>query len=320
MIERRDRMIIALQILWLALVMGLGFWWMSLLSRQAHRIAALQGELGVAADVIQGELTSTRRMVFWEGGTFLFFAALSGVLLLWLYLANRLRTKSLQGFFSSVTHELKTPLTSIRLQAESLQDELQGGHSAASVPLLTRLFEDTLRLEAQVERTLELARLEGGGAYHIRPLNLKSFTERTLGPWIDSLPEDVKVQIDIPSVDVLADPAALAVVLRNLMENAIRHGKKDKQKLLIDIHSTLDHKSGMVRLTFKDSGLGYSGMVARLGRLFHKGATSPGAGVGLYLVKTLIGRMGGTARFLPVHQGGFTVELSLPMAEEGHRP
>ena len=86
------------------------------------------------------------------------------IALVWLYLRDQRRTNSLRAFFASVTHELRTPLTSIRLQAESLAD---AGNAS---PLVERLLEDTSRLEGQVEKTLELARIEGGGELDLQPL------------------------------------------------------------------------------------------------------------------------------------------------------
>ena len=63
----------------------------------------------------------------------------------------------MQAFFASVTHELRTPLTSIRLQAEAIAE----GEQRAE--LARRLLEDSHRLESQIDKTLELARIEGGG-------------------------------------------------------------------------------------------------------------------------------------------------------------
>ena len=91
------------------------------------------------------------------------FRASCGVdgVLFWLYWRDAKRTRSLQAFFASLTHELRTPLTSIRLQAESISDGL--ADHPEQKDFLQRLLEDSQRLELQVERVLELARVEGGG-------------------------------------------------------------------------------------------------------------------------------------------------------------
>src|SRR5690606_29195371 len=91
---------------------------------------------------------------------------------------DRKRTRSIQAFFASLTHELKTPLTSIRLQAESIADPTND--DAFKRQLVERLLADTSRLEAQVERSLELARLEGGGPVFVQGYELKNLIERGL--------------------------------------------------------------------------------------------------------------------------------------------
>ena len=98
----------------------------------------------------------TQHMLHWESTTFFVLAVVSSAFLFWLYWLDMRRARSIQAFFASVTHELRTPLTSIRLQAESIAEQCDESQRQ----LVARLLEDTTRLEGQVERTLELARLE----------------------------------------------------------------------------------------------------------------------------------------------------------------
>src|SRR5690606_38750468 len=109
-------------------------------------------------------------------------------------------------------------LTSIRLQAESLGDTVPGN------ALVGRLLEDTSRLEAQVEKTLELARLEGGGASMLQPVPVVAWLERFRG---NLHTQDLELAFAPAAADVellvLADPSALQIIFRDLAENTPRH-------------------------------------------------------------------------------------------------
>ena len=96
-------------------------------------------------------------MLVGESSSFLALLLAVSLLLAWLYWREHRRARSMQAFFASVTHELRTPLTSIRLQAEAIAE----GEQRAE--LARRLLEDSHRLESQIDKTLELARIEGGG-------------------------------------------------------------------------------------------------------------------------------------------------------------
>jgi signal transduction histidine kinase len=282
----------------------LGAWWGRLVLSQARKIAELEGALGLAADLTQNHWHRTQRMLYWESLTF--FALVLGAtsLLFWLYWRDLKRARGLHAFFASVTHELRTPLTSIRLQAESIAETLSAEGSEKN--LVQRLLEDTIRLEAQVERTLELARVEGGGPVYIQPLQIKPWLDRFLKLWSADYLGKVELQSSIDDVVIQADPTALQVIFKNLLENSIRHSKK--QKVFIQIRSKFQDQG--VLLQILDNGPGYSGNVKTLGQLFQKGPVSQGTGVGLYLVRVLMERMNGKVYF--DFPSGFQVGLWFP--------
>jgi signal transduction histidine kinase len=277
---------------WLAVVCLLGAWWGRLLMKQAARIVELEASQGMARDVAEGGWLRTQRMIFWESSTFFTLLFASSTLLLWIYWRDVKRARGLHAFFASVTHELRTPLTSIRLQAESIADN-QSDEDPQN-PLIQRLLEDTIRLEAQVERTLELARVEGGGPVYTQPLQVKPWLDRFLKLWTHDYKG--RVQFNSAEVDDLvieADPVALQVIFKNVLENSIRHSKRTE--VFVSIRGL--SSANQVSLIIHDNGDGYSGNIQALGNIFQKGASSQGTGVGLYLVKTLMKRMGGRLRF-----------------------
>ncbi len=253
-------------------------------------------------------------MVYEESSVFFVLLLGSGAVLFWIYLRDISRTRSLQAFFAGVTHEMRTPLTSIRLQTESIQESLDSKNDSRSGILLSRLMQDTLRLEAQVERTLELARVEGGGALYTQPISVSAWLSREIQSWQDAYGARIRIEANLEStrgISIDADPSALQVIIRNMMENSIRHSRKEKVAVAIDAKA----EGSQVILSFKDDGEGYSGRVQDLGALFHKGAQSQGAGVGLYLISVLMRRMGGEARFSS--EQGFCAKLSFPRGAHG---
>jgi signal transduction histidine kinase len=305
---RKARLVIALAGVWLASLLALGAWWALFALRQADRIATLEREPGVLSSTDGGQWARTHQMLWWEGGTFLVLLILLTAVLAWLYSRDHVRTRALQAFFAAVTHELKTPLTSIRLQAEALA---AGGDTPT---LVRRLLADTGRLESQVESALELARLEGGGALVDQTVPLGLWTQRAIH-WLGEVyGPAVQFHLELRAHPdaVAADAAAVQIILRNLVENSVRHG----QAVPAVVDLSIDRTADAVVLTYRDHGQGYAeGDAARLGKLFVRGRHSSGAGVGLYLVRLLMTRMGGWARFESAPGKGFSAVLGFRVAE-----
>jgi signal transduction histidine kinase len=284
-----------------------------LLLKQASQIAQLEIAAGMAQAQAHIAWMRTQRMLYSESTTFFALALMSTCFLFWLYWLEMKRSRSLQAFFASVTHELRTPLTSIRLQAESIAENFSAASSTddSQSLLVKRLLEDTTRLEGQVERTLELARLEGGGPVFMQPLRLSPWLARLTKSWQESCGTRAVFNIQVDDLIVDADPTALQVIFKNIFENSLKHAKKDPLQISIKAKS----ERGRIRISFRDDGQGYPGQESDLGKLFFRGASSQGSGVGLYLVKMLMKRMQGRARFK--NENGFVTELELKEGAHG---
>ncbi len=317
--QSRFNVLVLVQLVWLLMVLALGAWWTHLLSHKAERIVELETLLSTTlGGKITVTLEKTQRMIFWESATFLTLIVGITVFLFWTYWINFKRTRGLQAFFAAVTHELRTPLTSIRLQAESLQDAIGEKAPKQTQNLVQRLLEDTFRLESQVEQTLELARVESGGKVSHIPIEIGAFIEREARFWRETYQAKIDLKLTINNDRVYADPAALRGIFRNLLENAVKHGHDGTRKLEVLIESldeknTSHERQGSARralfcLRFSDNGKGVNEAHHKFGILFEKGKNSSGAGVGLYLVKTLMERMGGQAKFVS-QNSGFRVDL-----------
>jgi signal transduction histidine kinase len=305
--QRNVRWLAGVAILWVLLLIALMAWWGWVVREQSQRIVELERVAGLDTSVADAQWQVTQRMLAWEGGTLLVLLAGLSIALVWLYLRDQRRTNALRAFFASVTHELRTPLTSIRLQAESLAD------SGNTSPLLERLLEDTSRLEAQVEKTLELARIEGGGELNLQPLPIQAWLQRQVQS--RAAARAVQIELSTPSPDgalVLADRSALEIIFRNLIENTARHSDSTPARARIAAHEN----GAEVVVSFTDAGRGFAGEAQRLGSLFFRGQRSQGAGVGLYLIRMLMQRMGGRAEFDSRPGAGFETRLHFRRAEE----
>ena len=99
------------------------------------------------------------------------------------------------------------------------------------------------------------------------------------------------------------DPAAFQIILKNLLDNSIRHSKREN--VLVSLKA--EKRGAEVALLFNDNGEFLDQDKKNIGKLFYKGRSSHGAGVGLYLVRVLMERMGGRAVFSG--EQGFEVAL-----------
>ncbi len=304
----RLRIMMAAYFLWTVVVCLLGAWWGRLLFRQAERIVELENALGHAASLTQDHWQRTQRMLYWESGAFFVSLFACTSFLFWFFWRDMRRVRGLQAFFASVTHELRTPLTSIRLQAESIAENLRAEESQKH--LVERLLEDTIRMESQVERTLELARVEGGGPVYTQPIQIKPWLDRSIQTWRVDYPYALQIESSVDDVWVLADPIAVQIIFRNILENSIKHSGRDP--VSVKVSNRRDAKG--IWIILKDDGCGYLGDPRKIGKLFQRGPLSQGTGVGLYLVKALMSRMRGRAEF--EYLTGFEVRLWFPNGDQ----
>lgn len=299
-------MLMVAQVFWVALICVLGAWWGTLALKQASKIEELEIAAGQMSGVAHQHWERTQRMLYSESSVFFALVLVSTAFIFWIYWRDMYRAKSIQAFFASVTHELRTPLTSIRLQAESIAESFS--ESSPERALISRLMEDTVRLESQVERTLELARVEGGGPVYIQELQLRPWLDRVLPAMTGSYENKIDIHSEVDDLAIVADPAALRVIFKNLIENSVKHARGEQVQIGIQARSD-QAASGFVECTFSDDGDASRVDLSKLGKLFYRGPTSQGTGVGLYLVETLMEKMGGKVSFSLNEKKGFVVHL-----------
>jgi signal transduction histidine kinase len=293
---------VAAHFFWITTVCVLEFWWGKLLFRQARRIAELEERLGLLST-----WDRTQWMLYGESMSFFLLLLICTCLLVGFYWRELVRVRGWEALYASVTHELRTPLASIRLQAESIEAGLQ---DPSAKKMIQRLLEDSFRLELQIQRTLELARLESGGKLCQESISLKRWLEQFLETLqFYEVGERFKIRQQLQEAWVWADPFALEMIFKNIFENIRKHSGHPVAK--VEVLVRLVSGAHGVTVEVSDSGKGYQGSPRALGTLFAKGAFSAGTGVGLYLVKKLMKQMGGQVHFESTV--GFQVILKFPL-------
>jgi two-component system, OmpR family, sensor histidine kinase KdpD len=217
------------------------------------------------------------------------------------------------ALLQSVSHDLRSPLATIRAAAGSLQpdSDLDDDGRRASAAAIEREVE---RLDRLVANLLDLSRIEAGELRaDVDVFELDDLAGRTLDRFTSRL-ADRALTVEVPAVAVLVDPVFLDEVLANLLDNALKFTGPGAP-----IRVAAAPSDRGVRLVVEDGGTGVPD--EHLPRLFDKffrvpaGRGRPGTGVGLAVVRGLVQAMGGQAHARRSELGGLAVELDLPRAE-----
>jgi signal transduction histidine kinase len=225
-------------------------------------------------------------------------------------------------FVSAVTHELKTPLTNIRMYIEML-DQGIAATPAREQEYLSILASESARLSGLINNVLELARLEKRTRrFDLKAGDLTDVLADVQSVMAESLArEGFDLNIRPGRLPVFAyDREVLVQVLINLMENSIKFGRHLSEK---QIAIATDAADGWVRLAVSDTGPGIpKRSLKRVFDDFYRvdndlARTTGGTGIGLALVKKFIVAMGGRVEARNNHGPGCTITVSLPARRQG---
>jgi signal transduction histidine kinase len=215
---------------------------------------------------------------------------------------------SQRSFVADASHQLRTPLTALRLRLENVEsglDEPAAGEVAAAI-------EETRRLADLVNQLLLLARVDERPV--LEPTDVGSLARDRVDTWgAVAQGSDVTLHLDAPDHvrPALAVRGAVEQVLDNLIDNALAVSSPDTT-ITIAVRDTAD----AVELTVSDQGPGLpDDQKADALRRFWRGDTStPGTGLGLAIVDRLIAASGGSLRLTDAPGGGLRVVVRLPAA------
>jgi signal transduction histidine kinase len=280
------------------------------------------GKAEASDDVVQAyyeEEKTKARQYLWESG---FFLLALGACVAVISRALRAESRVVQEqdhFLAMVSHQFKTPLASLQLSLETMSMRQLSPENQRS--LIDRMLSDLGRMESLVTRILDSVRLERGRVtLRNEPIDLAAAVTRVVGQLSESAAKDrVSMKVDVPpGLEILADPLAVDVVIRNLTENALAAvGPVGGGTITL----SAKRLGSEVELTVRDTGVGFRPEDS--GQLFQKfsrlhpggGSSSYGTGLGLFIVRRMMQLAGGrvSARSGGVGQGAEFI-LAWPVA------
>jgi two-component system sensor histidine kinase KdpD len=217
---------------------------------------------------------------------------------------DRMRTALLRA----VSHDLRTPLASIKASVSSLRQTDVHWSAEDEAELLANIEQNADRLDALVGNLLDMSRLQAGS---LEPFLRATAVDEVAPVALRGLDDADRLLIVVPDdlPLVRADPGLLERVLANLFSNALRHSPADLRPML-----RAREDGDRVVLDVVDHGPGVpSGLKERIFEPFARlDKRSPGVGLGLAVAKGFAEAMGGTIVAVDTPGGGLTIRLTLP--------
>lgn len=218
-------------------------------------------------------------------------------------------------FVADASHQLRTPLTALRLRLENLQSDLAdaGGppDEQAAVDALERAIGETERLTELVSSLLQLARADDHPVTHVADLGV--LVRDRVDTWT-AIADERGAVLRQDSTDALTMvrcvPGAIEQILDNLFDNALA-ATPPGGAVEVEIDAGRD---GFVELRVVDHGPGLpdDAKVDAMRRFWRGDSTRPGTGLGLAIVETLATSSGGRVMLVDTVGGGLTVIVELP--------
>lgn len=246
-----------------------------------------------------------------------FFAVLLLVLifLLWRSIRREVELeRQHRNFLSAVTHELKSPLASMRLALETVATGR--ANPEAGRKFVGYALEDVERLQDLVEKVLEATRFgEGWTEIHRQDLHLSQLVEDSIEAFRRrAVAAGARLEANIsPDIRAEADAEAMEIVISNLLENAVKYGD-DPATVKIDL--SLDGGFAVLEVSDNGSGIAEEDVDLVFGRFYRGGEemtrTARGTGLGLYLVQQVVEAHRGKAEIASTGPSGTIIRVALP--------
>ena len=223
-------------------------------------------------------------------------------------------------FIATVSHEFRTPVTSINMSVDILNQGILGPLNDRQKELVDAAREDCHRLTKLARELLQLSRIEAGKLQlRNEPLDIKALVESSVKPLqLQFQEKQVNLVLDIPATlpRLVADEQQVASVVTNLVTNALRYTDRGG-KVTVRVRE----EAGTLRVDVADTGVGIS--AENLEKIFDKfvqvkqsSDTTPGSvGLGLAIAKEIVGMYGGRIWATSTPGQGSTFSFRLPFLQ-----
>lgn len=221
--------------------------------------------------------------------------------------------RELESFSYSVSHDLKAPLRSIDGYSQLLEEDYKDKLAGDGLLFLANIRKGVAQMQELIEDLLAYSRMERRPLANA-PLSLPKVVAEALEYQAAALAQaGLEVDVRVPDLTVQADRDGLALVLRNLLENAIKFSPAAQPPL---IHIEAWPAPGRVVLAVRDHGIGfdmkYHDRIFKIFQRLHRAEEYPGTGIGLAIAARAMQRMGGSIRAESSPGAGATFYLELP--------
>ena len=223
-------------------------------------------------------------------------------------------------FINNMTHEFKTPITSISLATQLLQEELKPGKNESILRYLGIIKDENTRLGQQVERVLQTAQMEKEEIVLKRKkVDISALIQQVAeinGPLIESVNGSLVVNVDKLPSTVELDEVHISNVLNNLIDNAVKYSPSNPQ-----VEILAHNQDQGISIQVKDHGMGMpKEALSNIFDAFYRVPTGnvhnvKGFGLGLSYVKKIVEAHGGKVHVKSKLGEGSTFEIYLPYVE-----
>ncbi|HXF42603.1 MAG TPA: HAMP domain-containing sensor histidine kinase [Pyrinomonadaceae bacterium] len=245
-------------------------------------------------------LLNLREVVLMVLGALLFSVIITGLILNTIFLVREIKlNEQKDAFLSMVTHELKSPLAAIKLYLDTLQE--RDLEAQKRQEFYKAMADECERLRRNVDQLLTASRPAADKkAADFNEHDLAEILESAIGQTAKRFDlEDRAIRLirGSQSAKVLCDREELETAFLNLLDNAVKYTPEEK-KITVRLRAT--QLSGKLEVFIRDNGIGLTDAeLRRIFRRFYRAAKDKsvkGTGLGLFIVKNIITRHGGTIR------------------------
>lgn len=229
----------------------------------------------------------------------MFALVLTGVIVYLVWSIQQIDLNRRQSnFLDAVTHELKSPIASLKLYLQTLNRRSLPDEQRSQ--FYSSMMEDVERLDRTISQLLEVAKLQQDRSLQDKPewLRVDEIVDKISQKLCDEHAFNPKdLQLDIPPCELKALRSDVEILVRNLLDNAIKYAGSPPK---VSIIGTISRDEKELRLVFQDNGNGIPRHLRRaiFKRFYRVGdeleRSKPGTGLGLFLVRSFVKRMGGS--------------------------
>ncbi len=276
--------------------------------------------------VFTGEITNRRKSgelyqaivnispILGAGGEVKFFVGLERDVTL-----ERNIDKAKTEFVSLASHQLRTPLSAINWYTEMLLAGDAGKINAVQKRYLEEVYQGGQRMVGLVNVFLNVSRIElGTFVIEPEPVNLQEAAQIALKE-LRLIIREKKIKVtatyDAKLPSILLDPKLINIIFQNLLSNAVKYTPAEGA---VSLEVSQDEKNAIIRVSDTGCGIPRNQQAKIFSKLFRAdnaaSQETEGTGLGLYIVKAIIDRLGGSIRFESEQDKGTTFFVTLPLA------